>query len=123
MADIELHRTHHLGLKGARAAADNMAGRLADKFDLAGDWKGNTLHFSRSGVNGQLVVTDHDMNLAITLGFMLKMMKGPIERAIHEQLDNVLDSAPAGAPSKTTTRPSLKAAAPVSEKKPAARKK
>ena len=116
MADIELHRTHHLGLKGARAAADKMAGRLADKFDLAGEWKGNTLHFSRSGANGQLVVTDHDMNLAITLGFMLKMMKGPIEKAVHEQLDSVLDAEPA-------TKPAVKATKKAVAKKPVAKKK
>ncbi len=117
MADIELHRTHHLGLKGARAAADKMATKLADKFDLDGEWKGSTLHFSRSGVNGQLVVTDHDMNLAITLGFMLKMMKGPIEKAIHEQLDSVLDSEPVAA------KVAAKAAPKVGAKKPAAKKK
>ena len=116
MADIEMHRTHHLGLKGARTAADKMAGNLADKFDLSGEWKGNTLHFSRSGVNGQLVVTDHDMNLAITLGFMLKMMKGPIEKAIHEQLDSVLDSEPA-------VKTAVKATSKVAAKKPVAKKK
>ena len=108
MADIELHRTHHLGLKGARAAADKMAGRLADKFDLAGEWKGNTLHFSRSGVNGQLIVTDHDMNLAITLGFMLKMMKGPIEQSVHEQLDKVLKDGGAKPQSKVVAKPDAK---------------
>ena len=37
MADIELNRTHHLGLKGARAAADKMAEKLGEKFDLSGD--------------------------------------------------------------------------------------
>lgn len=116
MADIELHRTHHLGLKGARAAADKMAGRLADKFDLAGEWKGNTLHFSRSGVNGQLIVTDHDMNLAITLGFMLKMMKGPIENAVHEQLDKVLDA-------ESSIKVAAKAVPKSGAKKPVAKKK
>ena len=116
MADIEMHRPHHLGLEGARAAADKMAGKLTDKFDLSGEWKGNTLHFSRSGVNGQLFVTDHDMNLAITLGFMLKMMKGPIEKAIHEQLDSVLDSEPA-------LKTAVKATSKVAAKKPVAKKK
>jgi len=99
MADIVLHRTHHHGLKGARTAADKMAKKLDEKFDLTSEWEGNTLHFHRPGVNGHLAVTDHDMKLNVTLGFMLKMMKGPIEKAIHEQLDNVLDVAPAKAPS------------------------
>jgi predicted Zn-dependent protease len=36
MADITLKRAHQLGLKGARAAADKMAEKLNEKFDLAG---------------------------------------------------------------------------------------
>ena len=116
MADIELHRTHHLGLKGARAAAGKMAERLDEKFDLSSEWKGDTLHFSRAGVNGRLVVTDHDMTLDVTLGFMLKMMKGPIEKAVHEQLDKVLDAEP---PIKVATKAAPKSRA----KKPAAKKK
>ena len=133
MADISMKRTHHLGLKGARVAADKMAEKLGEKFDLTGDWKGNTLHFNRPGVNGTLAVTDHDMQLEVTLGFMLKMMKGPIEKAVHEQLDNVLDAAKAPAtaakaPAKTSApkvaaKPAAKAKVTATAKKPAARKK
>ncbi|MBL8523671.1 MAG: polyhydroxyalkanoic acid system family protein [Betaproteobacteria bacterium] len=123
MADIELKRNHDLGLKGARAAADKMAEKLGEKFDLTGDWKGNTLHFSRPGVNGQLVVSDHDMNLQVTLGFMLKMMKGPIEKAVHEQLDKVLAAAPAKAASKTPAKEAATTAKKPAAKKPAAKKK
>ncbi len=134
MADISMKRTHELGLKGARVAADKMAEKLGEKFDLTGDWKGNTLHFNRPGVNGTLVVTDHDMQLEVTLGFMLKMMKGPIEKAVYEQLDKVLDAAKAPAaaaakaPPKTpapkvAAKPAAKAKVTATAKKPAARKK
>ena len=129
MADISMKRSHELGLNGARVAADKMAEKLGEKFDLTGDWKGNVLHFNRPGVNGTLAVTDHDMQLEVTLGFMLKMMKGPIEKAVQEQLDKVLASAPVKAPVKTATakkavpKPVAKAKAPATAKKPAARKK
>lgn len=133
MADISMKRSHELGLKGARVAADKMAEKLGEKFDLTGDWKGNILHFNRPGVNGTLAVTDHDMQLEVTLGFMLKMMKGPIEKAVHEQLDKVLDAekapiAPVKAPAKTpapkvTAKPAAKAKVTATAKKPAARKK
>ena len=43
MADISLKRTHSLGLKGAHAAANKMADKLGEKFDLKGTWNGNTL--------------------------------------------------------------------------------
>ena len=129
MADISMKRSHDLGLKGARVAADKMAEKLGEKFDLTGDWKGNILHFNRPGVNGTLAVTDHDMQLEVTLGFMLKMMKGPIEKAVQEQLDKVLASAPVKAPAKTAApkaaapKAVAKAKAPATTKKPAAKKK
>ena len=97
MADISVTRTHHLGLKGAHAAADKMVAKLDQKFNLSGDWEGNTLHFERPGVNGRLTISESDMKLEVTLGFLLKMMKGPIEQAVNEQLKQVLGDTPAKA--------------------------
>ncbi len=93
MADITLNRDHHLGLKGAKVAADQMIERLSEKFDLTGKWQGNVMNFSRPGVNGCLTISESNMSLEVTLGFLLKAMKGPIERSCHEQLDQVLKSA------------------------------
>ena len=125
MADISLKRAHALGLKGAHAAANKMADKLAEKFDLKGSWSGNTLNFVRPGVTGTLAVTDHDMKLEVTLGFMLKMMKGPIEQSVHEQLDKVLKEAAKPAP-KLVAKSAAPAKAPVVKKrapKPATKKK
>jgi putative polyhydroxyalkanoate system protein len=116
MPDIALKRTHELGLKGAKAAADKMAEKLGEKFDLTGDWKGNTLSFSRPGVNGSLTISETDMALEVTLGFLLKAMKGPIEKAVNENLDKVLKEA------KPAKSDKSEKAAPVA-KKPAAKKK
>ena len=93
MADITLKRAHQLGLNGARAAADRMIDKLDKQFDLSGSWQGDTLHFDRPGVSGRLAVSDSDMQLEVTLGFLLRAMKGPIERAVHEQLDKALANA------------------------------
>ena len=119
MADISHKRTHSLGLKGAHAAANKMADKLGEKFDLKGTWNGNTLNFTRPGVAGILAISETEMTLEVTLGFMLKMMKGPIERSVHEQLDKVLTEA-----AKPEAKPVAKSAnvAKVSAaKKPAAK--
>ncbi len=103
MADISLNRKHTLGVKGAKTAANKMATKLEEKFQLVSAWQGNVMTFQRTGVNGLLTITETDMKLEVTLGFLLKMMKAPIEGAIHEQLDAVL-VAPAvkkTAPKKT----------------------
>ena len=123
MADISLKRTHALGLKGAHAAANKMADRLAEKFDLKGTWSGNTMNFSRPGVTGKLEVSDHEMKLEVTLGFMLKMMKGPIENSVHEQLDTVLGDADAKPARKVAEKGDAKSGkAPVAKKSAAKRK-
>ena len=90
MADIELTRTHGLGIKAARAAAETMSDHLSKKFGLQGRWTGDTLHFERPGVSGMLAITDKDLDLSVTLvGFMMKAMRGSIERAVNEELDKL----------------------------------
>ena len=123
MADISLKRTHALGLEGAHAAASKMVDRRGEKFDLKGSWSGNTLNFARPGVTGKLEVSAHDMKLEVSLGFMLKMMKGPIEQSVHEQLEKVLkDGAVKRAP-KAAAKPDTKSSKAPAAKKPIAKKK
>src|SRR4051812_18106911 len=107
MADIDIRRAHHLGLAGARAAAERMAEQLGRKFDLRGTWQGDVLHFERPGVTGSLAITARDLHLTVALGFLLKAMKGPIGGAIDEQLDALFaPAAPAKAPaSRPATKP------------------
>src|SRR5688500_15737037 len=89
MADIDIRRAHNLGMKGARAAAERMAEQLGRKFDLKGDWEGNVLRFQRPGVTGSLAITEKDLSLSVALGFLLKAMKGTIQSAVEEQLDQL----------------------------------
>jgi len=93
MADIEIHRPHHLGLEGARAAADEMAAHLGRKFGLKGEWWGDVMRFERPGVTGSLTVGEKDLDLSISLGFLLKAMRGSIESAIREELDQLFAKA------------------------------
>jgi putative polyhydroxyalkanoate system protein len=91
MADIDLKRTHDLGLKAARVAADKMAEDLGKKFGLSGGWTGNTHHFDRPGVTGSLHLTEKELHLTVKLGFLLKVMRGPLEAAIVRELDMLFE--------------------------------
>lgn len=112
MADIEIKRAHHLGLKAARAAADKMAEHLGKKFGLKGDWSGNTLNFQRPGVTGSLAIDDQDLRLVVNLGLMLKMMRPSIETAVKQQLDSLFKESPSPQPS---TAPRSAARAPEAD--------
>ncbi len=102
MPDIDVRRAHTLGLEGARRIADKLVADLGRKFDLRGDWKGNVLHFQRPGVTGSLTVGERDLHLTVALGFLLKAMKGSIERAVLSELDQAL---PAVKTKKASPRP------------------
>lgn len=125
MADIDLKRVHNLGMKAARAKADAMAEHLGRKFGLKGDWDGDVLRFERPGVSGSLAVTDKDIRLLVSLGFLLKAMKGSIEKAVVHELDTLF----AGAKSEAVgVRHEKKASAPApapakAKKAPPSRKK
>ncbi len=89
MADIEVHRTHELGLAAARRAAEQMAADLARKFDLHANWEGDVMRFRRSGVGGSLALTERELRLSISLGFLLKAMQSSIEKAVLHELDTL----------------------------------
>ena len=87
MSHIDIRRSHSRPLKEARAAIERVAGHLAEKFDVEYDWEGNTLAFSRGGVDGHIAVSSRDVHVVAQLGFLLSALKGPIEREIHQYLD------------------------------------
>lgn len=89
MHDIDIHRRHDLGIERARKLAERMAEDLGRKFGLSGGWDGDELRFERPGVKGLLSVTATDLRLSVTLGLLLKAMKGSIERAVHEEIDTL----------------------------------
>ena len=87
MSDIDIRRSHSRSLKEARAAIERVAEHLAEKFDVEYGWEGNTMQFSRGGVDGHIAVGAKDIRVTAHLGFLLFALKGPIEREIHRYLD------------------------------------
>ena len=89
MPDIEVRRVHNLGLQGARKAADKLAADLGRKFGLTGGWEGDVMRFERPGVTGSLANDAAALHLSVSLGFLLKAMKGSIEEAVTAELDRL----------------------------------
>jgi putative polyhydroxyalkanoate system protein len=94
MADIEVRRAHALGIEGARDAADRMMEALAQRFGLRGTWNGNVLRFERPGVSGHLAIDEHSLHLAVSLGFLLRAMRGSIEGEVKSELDRLFGATP-----------------------------
>ena len=99
MPDIRIHRDHALGLKKAREVAWQWAEEVEKKFDmectvLEGKTS-DTVEFTRSGVNGTLIVAADHFDLNAKLGFLLGAFSKTIEGEIEKNLDDLLGSAAA----------------------------
>ena len=94
MADIRIHRKHSLGLAKARDVAWQWAEEVEKKFDmectvLEGETS-DTVEFTRSGVNGRLIVAADHFDLDAKLGFLLGAFSRTIESEIEKNLDELL---------------------------------
>ena len=94
MPDIRIHRKHSLGLSKARDIAWQWAEEVEKKFDMActvieGETS-DTVEFTRSGVNGRLIVAADHFDLDAKLGFLLGAFSKTIESEIEKNLDELL---------------------------------
>jgi putative polyhydroxyalkanoate system protein len=90
MADIEFVKPHSLTVAKARALVQKTADALAAEYGLGSEWHGNTLHFHRSGVDGEMHVTESEVRLHMTLGLLLKAFKGTFVDRIERNFDRLL---------------------------------
>jgi putative polyhydroxyalkanoate system protein len=90
MPSIKIEREHTVGLTKAKAAVDEVAKAMQEKFQVDAKWVKNTLQFERSGVKGEIAVSKDKVDVAAELGFMLGFLKGRIEQEINQHLDKAL---------------------------------
>jgi len=107
--DIRIHRDHQLGLAKARKVAWQWAEEAEKKFDMEctviEGQTSDTVEFTRSGVNGRLIVAADHFDLEAKLGFLLGAFAKTIEGEITKNLDTLL-AAPAAkkSPAKKGSR-------------------
>ncbi len=87
MSTIDIHAFHKLSHEDALNAADELSVDLAKKFGINYGWEDEVIHFERPGVNGKILVQETELRIKADLGFMLMMLKGPIEQEIMRYLE------------------------------------
>jgi len=90
MSDINLVRRHSLPIPEAKARVQKVADELAAEHDLSSEWAGNTIRFHRLGLHGEMQVTASKILLEVTLGFLLKPLRGTLVDHIDRKLDKVV---------------------------------
>ncbi len=97
MADIRIHRDHTLGLEQARKVAWAWAEQVEAKFDMEctviEGQTSDTVEFTRSGVNGRLIVAADHFDLEARLGFLIGAFSKTIEGEITRNLDTLLSQS------------------------------
>ena len=86
MSNIDISHSHSLSMKKARAVAEDLAKQLAQQYDLDYEWEANNLNFHRSGVSGNINVSENSIDIKAKLGWLLVAMRGMIEAEIHRVL-------------------------------------
>ncbi len=84
---IDIKRQHALSPDEARNVIDHLAENLQNKFGVTPSWRGDTLHFARSGVNGFIAVSDDEVHVNATLGPFLAPLRSTVEAEIMRKLD------------------------------------
>lgn len=110
MSTIDIRRKHALSLAAAKKQTDVMAAHLAEEFSLESNWRGDELHFTRSGVQGVMKVTHDHVHVTAKLGMLVTLLKGQIEKRLHTHFDEAFD-APAAKPAAGKTVAAKPAAA------------
>lgn len=91
MPSIDIHHDHSKTPTQARKAVEEMAKKLAERFDMQFDWDGDTLNFARSGVDGKIKLAPKQLHVTAQLGFLLSALRGPIESEIKRVLSEKFD--------------------------------
>ena len=84
---IDIRHSHTLPQTKARKALEEVAEKLAERFDFHYAWDGDTLNFNRAGVDGKIAMAPKELHVTAKLGFLMSAFKGSIESEIRRVLD------------------------------------
>jgi putative polyhydroxyalkanoate system protein len=84
---ILVGRQHDLGLAKAKRLAESIARQLQKDYGGSYAWKGNDLHFRRTGASGRVTVSKDEFQVSVELGLLLMPLTARIEREIHAFCD------------------------------------
>jgi len=92
MADINITRTHSLGLDDGRTAVGHVAQKLESELGVEAEWTGNILQFDGQGADGHIEVEAGSVHVAINLSPFLQPMQGRVKSEAEDYLDRHLQS-------------------------------
>jgi len=86
---IDITQPHNLAPDVARAAAEQVADKLARELNLSCQWQGDMLRFRKSGVEGTLTLLENQARMQIKLGFLYGALAPAIRSKVAERMRKV----------------------------------
>lgn len=90
MSHISIQRRHHMSRDAAKQQVETLAETLKDKLGAQYQWQDDTLNFSRKHASGHIRVSDEQVDIEVSLGLVLRPLKGSLEKLVTDYLDEHL---------------------------------
>ena len=88
---MKITRKHSLGVEEAKRRVDKVADELGGKLNLRSRWDGDNLRVNGRGVSGRIAVAADSVEVHVTLGLTMLMLREPIRVAIEDSIDHYID--------------------------------
>ena len=90
MASIDITHRHSLSPEAARDAVEAAIVKLGQKLGIDYRWEGDTLHFQRQGVDGQIALAPGQVHVTAKLGLLFSALKATVESELKRLLQERL---------------------------------
>lgn len=90
MADIEIERTHTLGLEELRKRLHTLEEKLQERYGAKLNWSGNQADIKGTGFQGTLTLGETTVAVGIKLSFLMRPLAGKIREQMEKQVDKAL---------------------------------
>jgi putative polyhydroxyalkanoate system protein len=87
MAKFSVNKTFTMSKEEVREAAEQLAEQLKADHGLKYYWQGDSVKFSRSGIDGVLKIEADAIRLDVKLGLLASAFERPLKKAMNEYLD------------------------------------
>lgn len=88
---MKIRRQHTLGVEEAKRRVDQVADELGGKLNLTSRWEGDHLRVNGRGVSGRIIVGADNVEVHVTLGLAMLMLREPIRASIEESIDHYIN--------------------------------
>jgi len=85
---LKIKRQHTLGIEEAKRRVDLVAEELGGKLNVTSCWEGDHLRVTGRGVSGRILVAEKSVEVHVTVGLTMIMLRESIRAAIEGSIDD-----------------------------------